>query len=84
MFVIGCSAFYVGGPDWCSRRKAIVYIGAGTDTTQQSGQIPDKEVEINHITVYVSGYTETDPTGILSSYNSWQSGQIPAADGIGF
>jgi hypothetical protein len=31
------------------------YIEARTDTTQQSGQTPDKEVEI---TVYVSGYTE--------------------------
>ena len=35
------------------------YIGARTDTTQQSGQTPDKEVEIKNITVYVSGYTET-------------------------
>jgi hypothetical protein len=38
------------------------YIGARNDTTQQSGQTPDKEVEIKNITVYVSGYTETDPT----------------------
>ena len=35
------------------------YIEAKTDTTQQSGQTPDKEVEIRNITVYVSGYTET-------------------------
>ena len=42
------------------------YIGARTDTTQQSGQPPDKEVEIKNITVYVSGYTETDTTGMLS------------------
>ena len=35
------------------------YIAARTDTTQQSGQTPDKEVEIKNITVYVSGYTET-------------------------
>jgi len=28
------------------------------DATQQSGQTPDKEVEIRNITVYVSGYTE--------------------------
>ena len=34
------------------------YIEARTDTTQQSGQTPDKEVEIKNITVYVSGYTE--------------------------
>jgi len=34
------------------------YVGVRTDTTQQSGQTPDKEVTINHITVYVSGYTE--------------------------
>jgi hypothetical protein len=42
------------------------YIGSRTDTTQQSGQTPDKEVEIKNITVYVSGYTETDTTGMLS------------------
>jgi DNA-binding sugar fermentation-stimulating protein len=35
------------------------YIEARTDTTQQSGQTPDYEVEIKNITVYVSGYTET-------------------------
>ena len=34
-------------------------IEARTDTTQQSGQTPNKEVEIKNITVYVSGYTET-------------------------
>jgi len=42
------------------------YIGARTDTTQQSGQTPDKEAEIKNITVCVSGYTETDTTGMLS------------------
>jgi hypothetical protein len=42
------------------------YIEARTDTTQQSGQTPDKEVEIKNITGYVSGYTETDTTGMLS------------------
>ena len=36
------------------------------ETTQQSGQTPDKEAEIKNITVYVSGYTETDTTGMLS------------------
>jgi outer membrane receptor protein involved in Fe transport len=38
------------------------YIGARNDTTQQSGQTPDKEAEIKNIPVYVSGYTETSPT----------------------
>ena len=42
------------------------YNGARNDTTQQSGQTPDKELEIKNITVYVSGYTETDATGMLS------------------
>jgi hypothetical protein len=42
------------------------YIGARTDTTQQSGQTTDKEVEIKNITVYVSGYTGTGTTGMLS------------------
>jgi hypothetical protein len=35
------------------------YTKAGTDTTQQSGQTPDKEVEIKNIIMYISGYTET-------------------------
>jgi hypothetical protein len=47
------------------------YIGARTDKTQQSGQTPDKEVEIKNITVYVSGYTETDTTGMLSPPTVW-------------
>jgi hypothetical protein len=42
------------------------YIEARTNTTQQSGQTSDKEVEIKNITVYVSGYTETDTTRKLS------------------
>jgi len=70
------------------------YIGARNDTTQQSGQTPDKEAEIKITTVYVSGYTETDTTGMLSPLTVWrqqsefvssrQSGQIPAAVRIGF
>ena len=36
------------------------YTGAGKDTTRQSGQTPDKEVEIKSITVYVSVYSETE------------------------
>jgi hypothetical protein len=47
------------------------YIGARTDTTQQSGQTPYKEVEIKNITVYVSGYTEIDTTGMLSPPTVW-------------
>jgi hypothetical protein len=35
------------------------YIEARTDKTQQSGQTPDKEVEIKNIIVYVNGYTES-------------------------
>jgi hypothetical protein len=52
------------------------YTGARTDTTQQPGQTPDKETEINHITrtVHVSGYIETDPTGMLTANNSRLSG----------
>ena len=67
-----------------------------TETTQhnKSGQTPDTEVEIKNSTVYVSGYTETDTTGMLSSRTVWrqqsefvssrQSGQIPAAVRTGF
>jgi hypothetical protein len=68
--------------------------GARNDRTQQSGQTPDKEVEIKNITVYVSGYTETDTTGMLSPPTVWrqqsdfvsrrQSGQILASLRIGF
>jgi hypothetical protein len=47
-----------------------VYIGARTDTTQLSRQTSDKEVDINHMIVYVSSYTETDPIGTLSPNNS--------------
>ena len=64
------------------------------DTTQQSGQTPDVEVDIKNITVYVSVYTETDKTGKLSPQTVWcqqsefvssrQSDQIPAAVRIGF
>ena len=32
----------------------------------QAGQTPGEELEIKNITVYVSGYTETDTTGMLS------------------
>ena len=55
------------------------YIGAGTDTTQLSGQTPDKAVDINHITVYVSRYTETDRTGMLSL----NSGRLSGAKNLG-
>ena len=50
---------------------ATKYAGARNDTTQQSEQTPDKELEIKNITVYVSGYTETDTTGMLSPPNVW-------------
>jgi hypothetical protein len=35
------------------------------ETTQQSGQTPDKEEKKKNITVYVSGYTKTDQNGIF-------------------
>jgi hypothetical protein len=51
--------------------KATVTLVARTDTTQQSRQTPDNKVEIKNITVYVSGYTETDTTGMLSPPTVW-------------
>ena len=36
------------------------------ETTQQSGQTADKEIEMQNITVFVNGCTETDTTGMLS------------------
>jgi len=50
----------------CVGSGSYGYIEARTDTIQQSGQTPVKEVEIKNITAYVSGYTETDTTGMLS------------------
>ena len=50
---------------------ATGYIGGRNDITQQSEQTRDKELEIKKITVYVSGYTETDTTGMLSPSNVW-------------
>jgi hypothetical protein len=48
------------------------YNGARNDTIRPSGQTPDKEVEIQNITVYVSGYTETDTTRMLSLPAVWR------------
>jgi hypothetical protein len=56
------------------------YIGARTDTTQQSGQTPDKEVEIKNFTVYVSGYTETATTGMLSPLAAWRFSAVADTD----
>ena len=47
------------------------YNGARTDTTQQPVHTPDKELELKNITVYVSGYIETDTTGMLSPPTVW-------------
>ena len=57
---------------WRTHPKATAHIGARTDTTQQSGQTPDKKVEIKNFTVYVSDYTETDTTGMLSPPTVWR------------
>jgi len=46
----------------CATLLGCSYIEARTDTTQQSGQTPDKEVEMKNITVYVNGYTERPDT----------------------
>jgi hypothetical protein len=52
LFCVGCQILGYG------------YIGARSDTTQQSGQTPDKEVENKNIPVYVVGYTETEGDNI--------------------
>jgi len=39
---------------------------AAVEPENTSWQTPDKDVEIKNITVYVSVYSETDTTGILS------------------
>jgi len=44
-------------------------LGPGPTQTQQSGPAPDKEVNINHFVGGGSGYTETNPTGVLSRNN---------------
>jgi hypothetical protein len=48
------------------------YIGTRTDTTRQSGQNLDQKVEIKNMTLYVSGYTEPDPTGMSSPPTVWR------------
>ena len=53
-----------------TRPQSYSYFGARNDTTQHSGQIPNKEVEINHFIAYGSGYIETDPTDVWSPNNS--------------
>jgi len=73
--------------------QGLGYIVARNDPTQQPGQTPDKEAEIKHITVYVSGHTGTDTTRMLSPPTVWrqqsefvssrQSVQTPAAVCIG-
>jgi hypothetical protein len=72
------------------------YIGARTDTTQQSGQTPEKEAEMNHIAVYSAATlkpmrlacclptTADCLTQLIGFVSSPQSGQAPAAVGIGF
>ena len=77
------------------RRLRHGHTRASNDTTQQSGQTPDKELEIKkNITVYVSCYAETDTTGMLSPPIVWsqrsefvssrQSGQTRAAVRVRF
>jgi hypothetical protein len=61
----------------------MAYIGARTDTTQHSGQTPDNTTHnktINNIIVSDGGYTETDPTCLLSTDNRpgrFTSGEDP-------
>jgi hypothetical protein len=72
MFLI-CTSLSGVRPDCCIVSGPSVdvdldygYIGARNDTTQQSGRTTDKEAEKQNITVYVSGCSETDTTGMLS------------------
>jgi len=46
---------------WYSKATDILEL----ETTHQIGQTPDKEVEIQNINVYISGYTETHTTVLL-------------------
>jgi hypothetical protein len=39
-------------------------------------------VEIKNITVYISGYTETDPTGMLSPPTVWRKQSLFRADSL--
>jgi len=59
--------------------SAFLALGKATlepETTQQSEQTPDKEVEIKNITVYVSCYSETDTTGMLSPPTVWRQQSV--------
>ena len=61
---------------WVSerRRRSKAAASLEPERTQQCGQTPNKELDITHITLYVSGYTETNPTGMLSRNHGRQSG----------
>jgi hypothetical protein len=96
-FKITSQIFYCPVGGWYRRlclRLRLHWSQNRHNTTQQSGQTPDKEVEIKNITVYVSCYTETDTTGMLSPPTVWrqqseyvssrQSGQMLAAVRVGF
>ena len=56
------------------------YTGGRNDTTQQLVVTPDKEAELKNITVYVSCYTETDTTGMLSPPTVWRQQSLFRAD----
>ena len=59
----------------CTRTwLGCAYIGVRTDTTQRSGHNQDEEVHINHVTVHVSGYTETYQAGMFSHNKRRMSG----------
>jgi hypothetical protein len=53
---------------------------ARTDTTQESGQTPDKEVKLGYSVAYGSGCTERDPTGVFSPSNF----RLTARNKLGF
>jgi hypothetical protein len=50
--------------------QAAADLGARNDTTQHSGQNPDKAEKISHFIACGNGYTDADPTSVLFPNNS--------------
>jgi len=58
--------------DFVTYLYSYSYTGARTNTTQQSGQTPDKGAEIKNISVYITGCTKIDMNEMLSPLTVWR------------
>jgi hypothetical protein len=77
LFIKNCIAMHVVTPkiEIDPAKRA-----ARTDTAQESGQTPNKEVKLGYSVAYGSGCTERDPTGVFSPSNF----RLSARNKLGF